>query len=143
MNEMKTKKEKKQELAQSIEYKISMLELKRKEDRAILGSLHRTGVKTTKEIKKLNELLSGKSIDKAIFDSKHIRELYSVVALKTLVITEVMNAYKNRRRITPEKIFIMQSLIISAFDNSDEWWANRDKNTLEVWIDEFLQEDKK
>lgn len=107
--------------------------------RDTIFAMKRDSTKNNEKIKKIYDLANGKFYDEAKVHSKNISDLYQVAFLKTIVITEVINAYSFRKNVRAKQIFHMQGTIVACYELEDKWWIKKSGYTLKQWIDTFLR----
>ena len=83
---------------------------------------------------KVDELCSGKTIERAKADAKSIHNLYQLTHLKMTVATELSFLARDKKITKIDPISILQKVTL-AFDYPDSWWQKRANQTLAYWMD--------
>lgn len=122
--------------------KTSMQELKREnvDHRMKVEKSIRDAKNSREEVRKLYTLMDAKTVDKAKKDASVISYHYSIAFTKTLVISEVITAYSQRKTVSIHDVYKMYVLTTKAFDNTNEWWAARRDYTILQWINALLND---
>jgi len=98
---------------------------------AEIRSLRQQIIKANKRLSNIVPSDVEKYIEKARDDAKEVHDGYRLLILKQCVATEVVFMAKIEH---PELAPILSQTIIRAFDESAEWWGEREELTLAEWV---------